>query len=322
MAEGPVLAVAAATSDRIAARFCQAGDRQVLIEFGDLDLDLRLNFHVHAVLKALGEDPIVGVTDAAPGFRSVMVTFDPAVITRDQVVTDMTARLDSMLPIRDLTIASRIITLPIAFDDEMVREAVHRYRITTRSDAPNVSPGDNIDYIVKYNGFDNREAFFDAFLRTTWWNAFVGYFPGLPSLFSMDPLTQIAVPKYNPARMWTAEGAVGIGGPTVVIYPIESPGSYQLFGRTLPIMDLWQRSSAFADDPILFRVGDRVRFEPVTEPELLARRREVLEGGYLYRIEETTFDVSSYLQECDALAERTAVIQERRAAAAAKVAVP
>ncbi|WP_409332307.1 5-oxoprolinase subunit B family protein [Trujillonella humicola] len=318
----PVLDVMPATSRHPAVTYRQAGDGQVLIEFGEMELDLRHNFHVQAVLRELDRHPLPGLIEAAPGFRSLMVTFQPDRIGRSQVIADVSERIEAAVGLAALRIPSRLITLPIAFDDEMSREAVHRYRITTRSDAPNVSPGDNIDYLVRCNGFAHREAFYETFLRATWWNAFVGYFPGLPSLFSMDPLSQISVPKYNPARMWTPEGSVAIGGPCVVIYPVEAPGSYQLFGRTLPILDPWRRADVFADDPILFRVADRVRFERVTEPELLALRRQALEGTYRYQVETAEFDVAGYLAECQHLADRASLVRELRSTAAGTVDVP
>ncbi|WP_169811704.1 5-oxoprolinase subunit B family protein [Nocardia sienata] len=316
---------------RPAVQLRQAGDHQILVEYGEMEVDLRLNFRVHALRHALINDPVDGVLETAPGFRSMMVTFDPGRITRDRVLEELIARERSAPDLESLVLPSRTVTLPIAFDDEMTREAVKRYRITTRNDAPNVSDGDNIDYIVRYNGFAGREEFFVRFLATTWWNAFIGYFPGLPSLFSMDPLTQISAPKYNPARMWTAEGAVGIGGPCVVLYPVESPGSYQLFGRTLPLWnhDFAGNSTGGAGKPAtvaaasnLFRVGDRVTFTRVSEKELLTLRLRVFEGTYDYQIEDDDFVVAEYLDEDARLAPEAAVIAAERKLAAGRVGVP
>jgi len=324
-----------AAADRPAVRIHQAGDHQVLVEYGDMDVDLGLNFCVHALLQEFVAAPVDGVIEAAPGFRSVMVTFDPEKISRARLLDELIERERSAPALASLVLPSRMIDLPIAFDDEMSREAIQRYRITTRNDAPNVRDGDNIDYIVRYNGFRNREEFFNQFLSTTWWNAFIGYFPGLPSLFSLDPRTQITTPKYNPARMWTAEGAVGIGGPCVVLYPMESPGSYQLFGRTLPLRDHQGNSMLGCDPNIdatsptvaaahcnLFQVGDRVRFSRVTEKELLDTRLRVFEGTYTYRIEQGEFVVADYLDEVARMAPKAAEIAAQRKRAAALVEVP
>ena len=328
-----ILRTVAGSTKRPAMHVKQAGDHQVLVEYDGIELDLRLNFRVHALRRTLQDHPIDGVIETAPGFRSVMVTFDPMRVPRPRLLDELVERERSTPDTESLVLSSRIVTLPIAFDDEMTREAVARYRITTRNDAPNVIDGDNIDYIVRYNGFVSREDFFQRFSETTWWNAFIGYFPGLPSLFSLDPLTRISVPKYNPARMWTAEGAVGIGGPCVVLYPVEAPGSYQLFGRTLPLVgrDFGIRTANrgtpsetidTATDFNLFRIGDRVGFERVTEKELLALRLSVFEGTYTYRVKAGEFVVAEYLDRVERLAPQSAAVAAERRRAASSVRVP
>lgn len=313
-------------------RFRQAGENQVLIEYGGIEVDLRLNFRVHALLRQLKLDPVDGLVAASGGFRSVLLTFDPELISRDALLKTLLDREQQVPDLASLVLPSRVVRMPIAFDDEMTRQAVHRYRVTTRQDAPNVRDGDNIDYIVRYNGFRNREDFFGRFVSTTWWNAFIGYFPGLPSLFSMDPLTQISVPKYNPARMWTADGAVGLGGPCVVLYPMESPGGYQLFGRTLPLRDVGGPAAAeggkvpaAAQDAAashLFVAGDRVRFTRVSEEELLALRLQVFEGRYDYEVEVAPFAVAEYLEVLDRAGPQAARVAAQRAEAAASVEIP
>lgn len=288
-----------------------------------MTVDLQLNFRVQALWQILKDAPIHGVTESAPGFRSLLITYDPAVVKRSRVVSELTEREFSAPNPSSLILPSRLLRLPIAFDDEMTREAVRRYRMTTRADAPNVVGGDNIDYIVRYNGFPDREAFIEAFITTTWWNAFMGYFPGLPSLFSLDPRTQIAVPKYNPARMWTAEGAVGIGGPCVVLYPMEVPGSYQLFGRTLPLRVITDRIDPLMPDASqLFRVGDRVEFYRVTEEELSRLRLRVFEGSYEYDITIDDFPAAEHVAATQAHAAETAAIAQVRREAASTVSVP
>ncbi|NKX86861.1 5-oxoprolinase subunit B family protein [Nocardia coubleae] len=327
MSSAVVLRSVEAVGQRPITRIRQAGDHQLLVEYGDMTLDLTLNLRVHALRNELDQRPINGVTETAPGFRSLMIGFDPTRVDREDVLDELVERQRSLPELSSLVLQSRVIELPIAFDDEMTRQAVQQYRITTRPDAPNVVDGDNVDYIVRYNGFTSREEFYTEFLATTWWNAFIGYFPGLPSLFALDPRTHLSAPKYNPARMWTAEGAVGIGGPCVVLYPIESPGGYQLFGRTVPIGvdhlgpdDGRDRLNPAGTN--LFHPGDRVRFTRVTERELLALRQQVFEGTYRYRIEEGEFVVAEYLAMVEHSAPRSAEVARARAAAAARVEVP
>ncbi|MET8431119.1 carboxyltransferase domain-containing protein [Nocardia sp. NPDC004860] len=330
MSSSAILRAVAGDGERPSTRIRQAGDHQLLVEYGEMTLDLTLNLRVHAFLHDLRVRPIHGLTQAAPGYRSLMVEFSPDRVERERLLDELVERQRTLPELASLVLQSRVVELPIAFDDESTREAVQQYRITTRPDAPNVVDGDNVDYVVRYNGFLSREEFYAEFLATMWWNAFIGYFPGLPSLFALDPRTQLSAPKYNPARMWTPEGAVGIGGPCVVLYPIESPGGYQLFGRTVPIGSSFIGLSTTEEgsersDPLrtnLFRPGDRVRFTRVDERELLAARQQVFEGTYRYQIEDGEFVVADYLSEVERLAGLSADIAQFRSAAAARVEVP
>ena len=221
-----------------------------------------------------------------------------------------------------MTIPSRLVQMPLAFDDSTSRDAVERYMRTIRKDAPNAEGGTNIDYIVRYNGFPGREELYDAILASEQWTAFIGFFPGLPFMFPLDPRETVFVPKYNPTRTWTAEGAVGIGGPCVAIYPVESAGGYQLFGRTLPIYDIRQRNTAFRDDPLLLRPGDRVQFHRVDEEELVQSFADVHTDAYRYGIEDSPFDLGRYLAWLPTIGEEVEERRRRRERAAAATPVP
>ncbi|MDO0935441.1 carboxyltransferase domain-containing protein [Streptomyces sp. DG2A-72] len=312
----------AADTDRPAITYRAAGDRYVLVEYGEMALDLELNFFVTAVSARLAAHPVPGLVEGAPGFRSLLVQYEPAAIDRKDLIAALEEVHDAQESVRSLTIPSRLITLPIAFADAESREAVRRYATTIRQDAPNVRDNSNIDYIVEYNGLDGPEALYETVTGTEWWNAYTGFFPGLPFMFPLDPRNAITVPKYNPTRTWTAEGAVGIGGPCVAIYPVESPGGYQLFGRTVPVYDILARHDVFREDPLLIRPGDRVRFLRVSEDQLLAARRDVLENRYEYMIEDDPFSVADYLERAEAVRAEADTLRTAREAAAARMEVP
>jgi urea carboxylase len=317
-----IISASPSRGDRPAITYRAAGDRHVLIEYGEMTLDLELNFFVTAVSAHIAEHPIRGLVEAAPGFRSLLLHHDPEVLGRDALVAALEEVHDAQRSVRSLVIPSRLITLPIAFDDSGSREAVRRYATTIRQDAPNVRDNCNIDYIVEYNGLDGWDALYDTITGTEWWNAYTGFFPGLPFMFPLDSRNAITVPKYNPTRTWTEEGAVGIGGPCVAIYPVEAPGGYQLFGRTVPVYDILARHDAFRDDPILIRPGDRVRFVQVSEDQLLSDRRDVLENRYEYTIEDDPFPVVDYLARAAEVRAEAETLRIAREAAAAKVEVP
>jgi allophanate hydrolase subunit 1 len=300
----------------------QAGDRGLLVEYGEMEFDLTLNFFVLAVDAALGQRPVDGLTETAPGFRSMLVRYDPLVISADELVSHLGQVHEDLPAEQEIEIPSRVIRLPIAFDDSQSRAAVERYIGSIRKDAPNCEGANNIDYIVRYNGFSDREQFYDAVLATEHWTGFIGFFPGLPFMFPVDPRHTVVVPKYNPTRTWTAEGAVGLGGPCYAIYPVESAGGYQLFGRSLPVYDLQGRNEVFRENPLLLRPGDRVTFERVSEDELMSLFEDVRADRYRYRIEEQAFDVGEYLALRTRVSDEAEERRRRREEASANTAVP
>jgi allophanate hydrolase subunit 1 len=191
-----------------------------------------------------------------------------------------------------------------------------------RKDAPNVIDGHNAEYIARYNGLRDVEETIETICGTEWWNACIGFWPGLPFMFPLDPRKAIVVPKYNPTRPWTPEGGVGIGGPCVAIYPVPSPGGYQMFGRTVPVYDLKKQNAAFRENPILLRPGDRIRWARVSEDELEARRAALAEDRAAYDIVDDPFDVRRYLRFLAETREEAEAFRRRQDAAQRQVPVP
>jgi allophanate hydrolase subunit 1 len=311
-----------ATAGKPMITYRQAGDRAILIEYGEMVFDLTLNFVVLAVDEALRAHPVEGLFETAPGFRSILISYDPLVLAPGALLERMHGIHDALRPVHEMSIPSRVVHLPVAFSDSQTKAAVERYVNTIRKDAPNCEGGYNFDYVMRYNGMASPEELYEAVTETEQWAAFLGFFPGLPFMFPLDPRHAIFVPKYNPTRTWTPEGALGVGGPCWAIYPVESAGGYQLVGRTIPIYDLQRRNAAFDDAGMIMRAGDRIKFHRVEEPELLQLFEDVRADRYRYRIEDGVFEVGTYL---DWLPEIQADADERRArreSAAAATPVP
>jgi urea carboxylase len=297
-----------------------AGERFTQFELGDdRTLELALNFRILKLDERLRAQPPRGMIETVPALRSLLVHFDPAVLAPRELV-ELVKRIHADVPdTSDLSIPGRIIRLPIAFNDSSCHEACRRHLEAVGPARPrNIDETGNVGYTVAYNGLDGPEALYREVLETEWWNAFVGFFPGLPFLFPLDSRHELFAPKYNPTRTWTAEGAVGLGGPCVAVYPVESPGGYQLFGRTVPVYGPGSRHPAFAQDPVLLKPGDRVRFVRVTEEELDAARQGVADGSYSYDVVAEDFSVASFLAHNAAVRSEAAQARERRAQAAAR----
>ena len=109
---------------------------------------------------------------------------------------------------------------------------------------------------------------------------------GAPVATPLDPRHRLVTTKYNPARTWTPENAVGIGGAYLCIYGMEGPGGYQFVGRTVQVWNTYRQTASFVDGkPWLLRFFDQIRFFPVSGQELLEAREAFPHGAYALRVE-------------------------------------
>jgi urea carboxylase len=321
-ANAALLAETPAQDGRPKAVFRSAGDRFLLVEFGAMELDLTLNFRVLGLNQALRGAGITGLIETIPALRSILLHYDSTVLRPSDLIDAVNSHYAELPPVEGLVIPSREILLPLAVNDQWTRADIAKYVQFIRKDAPNIRDGNNIDYAAEYNGLRDADEFIQYLTATPWWNAANGFFPGLPFMFPLDPRYAVVIPKYNPTRPWTPEGAVGIAGPCLAIYPVASPGGYQLIGRTIPIYDPQQRNAAFAADPILMKPGDRVSFYPVTDDDLIALREQVYDGSFQYDINEGELNVGDYLARLEEIKPETEAFKRRQQEAAERTPVP
>lgn len=287
----------------------RAGDDFVLLEYGEAELDLALRLRVELLDAALRERRIPGVIDVVPGVRSLQIHHDPLRLPQVRVV-DLLLALDAGLPAADRArVASRTVHLPLSWDDPSTREAIRIYMTSVRADAP-WCPW-NIEFIRRINGLDDVEAVrrivFDAeYLVLGLGDVYLG----APVATPTDPRHRLVTTKYNPARTWTPENAVGIGGAYMCIYGMEGPGGYQFVGRTVPV---WRRFGA--GQGALLRNFDRIRWHPVGAEELLDLRSDCHAGRWQPRIEDGVFDGAAYTAFLAEQAEGIAEFRARQRAA-------
>jgi KipI family sensor histidine kinase inhibitor len=318
-----IIDVLPAAGERPSVTYRYAGDRFILVEYGEMVLDLTMNFRIFGLNDALKRAGLPGLIETVPALRSILIHYDSRRLPTRELTGTLKKLEDSVPPGENLNIPSRRVELPIAFADRWTRADIERYVKYTRQDAPNIVDGHNIEYIAQYNGLRSPQEVVEYICSTEWWNACIGFWPGLPFMFPLDPRYAIVTPKYNPTRPWTPEGAVGIGGPCVAIYPVESPGGYQLFGRTIPVFDLKQRNPAFKANPILLKPADRIQWVPVSDEQLETIRAQVHDGTYRYKVVSyEALNVRSYLAFLDSIKSEVKAFQHRQAEAVKHVKIP
>jgi urea carboxylase len=174
---------------------------------------------------------------------------------------------------------------------------MRKYQELVRPNAP-WCPS-NIEFIRRINGLSDEQAVRDIVFDASYLVLGLGdVYLGAPVATPTDPRHRLVTTKYNPARTWTPENAVGIGGAYMCIYGMEGPGGYQLFGRTIQVWNTWRETPAFArGKPWLLNFFDQIRFFPVSNQELTEARAAFPHGGYPIRIEETEFSYAAYEKE-------------------------
>jgi urea carboxylase len=261
------------TADGTPVIYRRAGDDGILVEYGAMTLDLELRARVHALHEHLRERGEQGITELTPGVRSLQVRVEPRRL-RIGAALDLLAEAEAGLPAaEDLVVPSRTVDLPLSWDDPATREAITRYMHGVRADAP-WCPW-NIEFIRRMNGLDTVGDVFDTVFAAEYLVLGLGdVYLGAPLATPIDPRHRLITTKYNPARTWTPENAVGIGGAYLCIYGMEGPGGYQFVGRTTQV---WSRRTDI-ETPWLLRFFDRIRWYPVSAAELLDLRADIAAG--------------------------------------------
>jgi urea carboxylase len=298
-----------------------AGDDFLLVEYGEAVLDLELRFRVHALIAWLRAERLPGIVDLTPGIRSLQIHFDSQKLGFSRLL-DILSRAESELPSVDaIDVPTRIVHMPLSWDDPQTRLAIEKYTQIVRKDAP-WTPS-NIEFIRRINGLADVQAVKDIVFNANYLVLGLGdVYLGAPVATPLDPRQRLVTTKYNPARTWTPENAVGIGGAYMCIYGMEGPGGYQFVGRTVQVYNRFKTTQQFeASTPWLLRFFDQIKFYPVGAAELLEMREAFPHGRLELKIEEQRFKLADYrrflAREAASIAafrtlQRTAFAEERQ----------
>jgi urea carboxylase len=271
-----------------------SGDRYLLVEYGPLVLDLALRFRVHALMEWLVAERVPGIIDITPGIRSLQVHYDAVTLPRSRLL-DVLARAEEELPgVDEMRVPTRVVKLPLSWDDPATRLAIEKYVQSVRKDAP-WTPS-NLEFIRRINGLEDIEAVKRIVFEASYLVLGLGdVYLGAPVATPIDPRHRLVTTKYNPARTWTPENAVGIGGAYLCIYGMEGPGGYQFVGRTLQMYNRFRETRDFVPGkPWLLRFFDQIRFYPVSAEELLEMREAFPHGRVELEMTEQRFSLAEY----------------------------
>ena len=306
----PILHSLPATGGNPQVVYRQAGDKYLLVEYGPPVLDLNLRFCAHALMDWLSKNPQQGIIDLTPGIRSLQIHYDSRVLLRERLLETLVAAESTLPALDDLEVPTRIVRLPLSWDDPSTRFAIERYIQSVRKDAP-WCPS-NIEFIRRINGLDSIERVREIVFSARYLVMGLGdVYLGAPVATPLDPRHRLVTTKYNPARTWTPENAVGIGGAYLCVYGMEGPGGYQFVGRTIQMWNRWRNTADFSK-PWLLRHFDQIQFYPVEADELLRLREGFPAGKFKLAIKEETFSLREYRKFLADISEEAASFKVRQ----------
>ncbi len=237
-------------------RFLSAGDRALVVEFGDR-VDRALSAEVLRLDAVIGSDAIQGVVETVPTFRSLMIHYDPLVITRAELERAIRSLLDHET---GSPAAATLWHLPACYEGAF---------------AP------DLDEVARHTGLTPAEVV--ALHSGTRFHVYMlGFLPGFP--YMGDLPDALALPRRADPRLRVPAGSISIATNLTAIYPYESPGGWHLIGAT-PIRLFDERRPK----PALFTPGDCVLFQPI-DPGTFASIREAVENRG-YQLEGTPVNV-------------------------------
>src|SRR5207302_10445530 len=163
-----VIEVLPATADRPRVIYRYAGDRFILVEYGEMVLDLTMNFRIFGLNDTLKKAELDGLVETVPALRSILIHYDSRRLPTRMLVDTLKKMEETVPPGENLNIPSRRVELPIAFSDRWTRADIERYVKYTRQEAPNIVYWNNIEYIAQDKGIRVVKAGIVFICATEW----------------------------------------------------------------------------------------------------------------------------------------------------------
>jgi urea carboxylase len=280
-------------------RYSFGGDEHIFAEI-DEEMSLEAFFKGMAVCTALEKRRIPGISEICPSNASYLVRFDPDVIPADKMLSTL-KEIEAQIGSADLELPTRIIEIPVLYNDPWTRETLMRFR--ERHQDPKST---DIEYAARINSYGSVDEFVAAHSGAPWFVSMVGFVAGLPFLFQMvERKKQIEVPKYLRPRTDTPKLTVGHGGCFGCIYSVRGAGGYQMFGITpAPIYDPAQKLPYLKDFMVFFRPGDIVKWKPISREEYDRDVKAVEAGAFNLTVRPVAFSLKAFLADPTAYSRR------------------
>lgn len=277
--------------------FRQSGDRYILVEYGELEMNLNSSYRINRLITKVEENKTVGIVEMSQGVRSVLIEFNGYKITQSALLNVLKQYESEISFDANWALKTKRFKLPMAFEDSKTLDCVTRYQETIRATAPWLP--NNVDFIADVNGV-NRNVIKDMLYSAQFMVLGLGdVYLGAPCAVPLDPRQRFIGSKYNPSRVFTKNGVVGLGGMYMCIYAMDSPGGYQLVGRTIPIWDKLMLNKHSQQQPWLLTPFDTVEFYLVSEEELEQSTTDFENGIFEVKFEESVFDHKEYCNWLD-----------------------
>jgi len=213
------------------------GDRGLILEFGD-EINLEINQRVRRMAIAIQAEAIQGIIETVPTYRSLLIIYHPLMISIDF----LKKRLEKI-------------------EEDLQETPLPEPKLTKIPVAYGGVYGPDLEFVAQYHGISSEEVI-RLHCSKPYWIYMIGFMPGYPYMGELPE--GLNTPRLKTPRLSVPKGSVAIAQRQTGIYSMESPGGWQIIGRTpLELFDP-QR-----DPPALLRMGDQVQFYPISEKELL-----------------------------------------------------
>lgn len=229
-------------------KYLFSGDCALIMEFGN-EINPQINNRVRQTVDLLEKENIEGILDWIPTYRSILIKYNPALISHEQLID----QLRSLENAQDKMEFSR----PFITEIPMVYGGLY---------------GPDLEYVASYNNLSVEEVI-QIHSQRNYLIYMMGFTPGFPYLGGMSE--RIATPRLKSPREKIIGGSVGIAGSQTGIYPIDSPGGWQLIGKT-PL----RLFAPEKGEPFLLKAGNYLRFVPISEEEYSQIQLQVAQDEY------------------------------------------